>query len=208
MIRTSVRATASRRPEWGGLSSKARAVPEYLTVATRPLTARNFLVRPKHRLTVGREERSCGTGVGTQVKAAIVRFYSAYHRPETRKDGKMVNTHCMGSLKLLSGWEAVWPHHTLFPATGHKSLTFTTMVFPNGPVKDGEYGSEVGVILKQRPQAPPAALLAPNASSLTAAEYPFTVWPHAAGRHRAQRVITMMNVDGFTYRQLGNRRTR
>ena len=83
------------------------------------------------------------------------------------------------------------------------------MVFPNGPVQEGEYGSEVGVILKQRPQAPPAALLAPNASSLTAAEYPVTLWPHAAagGRH-AQRGGTMMKTDAFAYRQIGNRRTR
>lgn len=135
-------------------------------------------------------------------------FFISISQARNAEEWEKVNTHCMGSLKLLSGWETVWPHHTLFPATGHKSLTFTTMVFPNGPVKEGEYGSEVGVILKQRPQAPPAALLAPNASSLTAAEYPFTVWPHAAGRRRAQRVITMMNVNGFTYRRLGNRRTR
>ena len=81
MIRTGVGATASRRPERSSLSSQARAAPEYLAVTPGPLTARNFFVRSKHRKTGAREERSRGTGIGAQVKAAIVRFYSAYHRP-------------------------------------------------------------------------------------------------------------------------------
>ena len=84
----------------------------------------------------------------------------------------------------------------------HKSLTLTTMAFPNGPVEEGAFGLEVGVILKQRPQAPPGPLLEPNASSLTAAEYPFTFWPHAVGGRCAQRVprhdvrVGLMNVPG------------
>lgn len=81
MIRTGVRATASCRPERSSLSSQASAVPEYLTVTTGPLAARNFLVRSNHRPTGAREERIRGTGIGAQVKAAIVRFYSGYHRP-------------------------------------------------------------------------------------------------------------------------------
>jgi len=83
MIRTGVRATASSRPEWSRLSSQARAVPEYVTVTAGPLAARNFLVRSKHRTTGAREERIRGTGIGAQVKAAIVRFF--IQRIKTRK---------------------------------------------------------------------------------------------------------------------------
>src|SRR5487761_1125019 len=90
-------------------------------------------------------------------------------------------THCMGTSWVLTGLDTVWPHHSLLLEAEHMSLTFTTMLFPNGPVDDGAYGSELGVILKQRPQAPPIPLLAPYASWLTAAEYPFTVWPQVAG---------------------------
>ena len=94
----------------------------------------------------------------------------------------MVSTHCIGILYWLSGLETVWPQDLLFEDAVHKSLTLTTMLFPNGPVEEGMLGSEVGVILKQRPQAPPVPLLAPYASSLTAAEYPFTFCPQAVGR--------------------------
>jgi len=86
---------------------------------------------------------------------------------------------CIGMLYLLTGLETVWPQNSLSEVAVHKSLTLTTMLFPNGPVEEGVLGSEVGVILKQRPQAPPVPLLAPYASALTAAEYPFTFWPHA-----------------------------
>ena len=94
----------------------------------------------------------------------------------------MVSTHCIGISYLLTGLETVWPQNSLFEVAVHKSLTLTTILFPNGPVEEGVLGSEVGVTLKQRPQAPPVPLLAPYASALTAAEYPFTFWPHAVGR--------------------------
>ena len=100
----------------------------------------------------------------------------------------MGSTHCMGISYLLSGLETVWSHHSGLEEAEHKSLTLTMMLFPNGPVEEGEFGSEVGVILKQRPQAPPVPLLAPYASSLTAAEYPLTFWPHAVGERCVQRV--------------------
>lgn len=35
-------------------------------------------------------------------------------------------------------------------------MTFTTTLWPNGPVYEGEYGSAVPVRAKQRPQASPA----------------------------------------------------
>src|SRR5579863_46563 len=118
----------------------------------------------------------------------------------------MTTTHCMGTSWVLSGLDTVWPHHSALLEAEHISLTFTTMLFPNGPVDDGAVGSEVGVILKQRPQAPPGPLLAPYASWLTAAEYPFTFWPHAAGGRScsawALRGITMKNGgSGITYGQ-------
>ena len=99
----------------------------------------------------------------------------------------MVSTHCIGIAYWLRGSETVWLQNLLSEVAVHRSLTLTTMLFPNGPVEEGVFGSEVGVILKQRPQAPPVPLLAPYASALTAAEYPFTFWPHAAGEHCAQR---------------------
>ena len=49
----------------------------------------------------------------------------------------------------------------------------------NGPENDGEYGSPVEVILKQRPQASPALERAPNASVSVAAVYPDVGMPHA-----------------------------
>ena len=189
MIRTGVRATARGRPRSSSFTSHACAVPLLQTVGKAgPLTARNFFVRSKQRTVLaGTEERCCRTGTA-QVKAGNhPGFYSAHHRP-LKTWGF---THCIGMSKLLSGRETLWAHQRLVwlllvhgtPCLilGHRSLTFTTMVFPNGPVKEGEQGSDVGVILKQRPQAPPAALFAPNASSFTAVEYPYTIWPQAGG---------------------------
>ena len=57
----------------------------------------------------------------------------------------------------------------------------------NGPANDGVYGSWFEVILKQRPQASPEALLAPNANVLVAAEKPNNVTPHAVKGRRGQR---------------------
>jgi hypothetical protein len=93
-------------------------------------------------------------------------------------------THCMGAPNLFSGWETVWPHHAEFPATGHRSLTFTTMGCLNGPGKPGEYGSSVAVIRKQRPQASPKLVPAPNARSLAAAVNPDDITPPQAEEGR------------------------
>ena len=57
----------------------------------------------------------------------------------------------------------------------------------NGPVNDGVYGSVFPVILKQRPQASPEELGAPNANWLTAAEKPDNVMPHAVKERHSQR---------------------
>jgi hypothetical protein len=90
-------------------------------------------------------------------------------------------THCTGWPRLLSGLVALWAQDGFDVRALHRSLTFTTIVFPNGPVDSGELGSFVGVISKQRPQAPPKPPLPPNVSSFTAAEYPLTIWPQAGG---------------------------
>jgi hypothetical protein len=94
----------------------------------------------------------------------------------------------MDMLNVLSGWETDWSHHFSLPsvAAGHRSETLTVMVFPNGGWLLGEYGSRVGVILKQRPQASPKPLWAPNAKVLTAAVYPYVTMPHATEGRRAQ----------------------
>ena len=55
----------------------------------------------------------------------------------------------------LVGFDVVWPHHCSLPASGQRSVTFTTTVL-KGPVYDGEYGSALAVSAKQRPQASPA----------------------------------------------------
>jgi hypothetical protein len=69
----------------------------------------------------------------------------------------------------------------------------------NGPEYDGEYGSPLEVILKQRPQASPAPELAPNAHVLTAAVYPYVVMPHAAkgrfGQHGLCGVLNHETID-------------
>jgi hypothetical protein len=102
----------------------------------------------------------------------------------------------MGILNWFSGSETFWSHHDfelVGGEWGHRSLTFTTMDL-NGPLDFGEYGSLVAVILKQRPQASPKLWLAPNASVLTAAEYPFTVPPHAEeDRHAQHRLQEAQN---------------
>ena len=51
----------------------------------------------------------------------------------------------------------------------------------NGPVKEGEYGSAVPVIEKQRPHASPAPAPggAPKASWFIAAVYPLAATPQA-----------------------------
>ena len=65
-------------------------------------------------------------------------------------------TYCMDMPNWLTGWETVWPHHSSLLSIGHRLLTLTTILL-NGPEYDGVYGSSFEVILKQRPQASPAA---------------------------------------------------
>ena len=94
-----------------------------------------------------------------------------------------VRTHCMDTLNSFFGLLTVWPHQLCCDVglLMHKLLTFTMMVFPNGPWKLELNGSAVAVIWKQRPQASPKLWLEPNASSFTALVNPevkFT--PHAA----------------------------
>jgi len=99
----------------------------------------------------------------------------------------------MDAPNVLMGLEAVWPHHSSLPFIGHRSLTLTTMVFPNGGVNGG-YGNSFGVILKQRPQASPEDEWAPNASSFTAAVYPESVdMPHAG------KDVAPVSVDSMGY---------
>ena len=64
--------------------------------------------------------------------------------------------------------------------THHRSVSLTTMEL-NGPGKDGENGSEVPVMAKQRPQASPAPRpgAAPKASWFIAAVKPDAVFPQA-----------------------------
>ena len=50
------------------------------------------------------------------------------------------------------------PHHSWLPATGQRSVTLTTIVCPNGPEYEGEYGSASPVSAKQRPHASPGPL--------------------------------------------------
>jgi hypothetical protein len=81
MVRTGIRAAAGRRPETSILSGQARAVPECLTIATRPLAARDFLIRAEQRVTLLtvtgiREEGFIGARFFAQIKAAIVFFFS------------------------------------------------------------------------------------------------------------------------------------
>src|SRR6266850_1717111 len=76
MIRTGVRAAASCRPERSALAGQARAVPEYLTITTGPLAARNFLVRAEHRATVAGEESRRSARICAQIEAASVFFFS------------------------------------------------------------------------------------------------------------------------------------
>jgi len=83
MVRTGIRAAAGRRPETSILSGQARAVPEFLTITTRPLAARDFLVRAEQRATRGvtltviraREESFNDVRIFAQIKAAIVFFF-------------------------------------------------------------------------------------------------------------------------------------
>lgn len=70
---------------------------------------------------------------------------------------RKVRTHCMDMPYWLTGSESDWSHHPGVPGVerGHRLLAFTMMLL-NGPEYDGEYGSLLDVILKQRPQASPA----------------------------------------------------
>ena len=102
----------------------------------------------------------------------------------------------------------------MFEAAGHRSFTFTTIAFSNGPVYDGEYGSLYAVILKQRPQASPKLERAPNARVLTAAVYPDDILPphaekggHRVGQHGLREPPNHENSRRRTYRHFGSRCT-
>ncbi len=80
MIRTGVMA-GGLWPETSTLTGQAPAVPECLTIATAPLTARDFFVRAEQRVTSLREECCIGARIFAQIEAAIV-FFSVWPRSQ------------------------------------------------------------------------------------------------------------------------------
>jgi hypothetical protein len=83
MIRTDVRA-GGLWPETSILSGQARVIPECLTIAPAPLTARDFFVRAEQRATSLREECYIGARIFAQIEAAIV-FFSVW--PRSQREG-------------------------------------------------------------------------------------------------------------------------
>lgn len=71
------------------------------------------------------------------------------------------------------------------------SVTFTTTLFPNGPVYEGAYGSALAVRAKHRPQASPAPTLGeePKASCIMAAVYPEAATPQALGSELNSQIL-------------------
>lgn len=182
MIRTIVAALGCW-PE-GVSVLQARTIPEaiaYFTTVPVMVFTWHFEEGAGQCITALIEEGACCLRIFTEIKATI----GFYFQHATDLTGK-ARTHCMDIPCWLRGWEAVWPHHSALPCIGHRSLTLTMMLLGSGGL-DGEYGSAFEVILKQRPQASPAELPAPNANWLTAAEKPANLWPHAVKGRRGQR---------------------
>jgi hypothetical protein len=87
---------------------------------------------------------------------------------------------CTGAPNWFAGLARVCPQNGSLLGAGHRSVTLTTIEW-YGPPYDGEYGSDVPVSAKQRPQASPAPrpLAEPKESWLIAAENPLAASPHA-----------------------------
>ena len=56
---------------------------------------------------------------------------SSAHSPDHQLNK---NTHWNGISCSFVGLLVVWPQNSWLPCTGHKSVTFTTIVWPNGPL--------------------------------------------------------------------------